>query len=67
LEKKLAEYKQKWLNNVSRLEDIRYLEQLLDYRPIRRRPGRLLKTTDGYNREAETGHLLVQLHDQKKM
>jgi len=43
------------------MEDIRYPEQLLDYRLIgRRRPGRLLKgLQDGYNREAKTGHLLA--------
>jgi hypothetical protein len=31
--KKLAKYKQKWLNRVSRMEDIRYPKQLLKYRP----------------------------------
>jgi hypothetical protein len=30
-EKKLAQYKQKWLNNVSRLEDVRHPKQLLNY------------------------------------
>jgi len=40
-EKKLAQCTQKWLNHVSRMEDIRYPKQLLDYRPIGRgRPGR---------------------------
>jgi hypothetical protein len=34
-----AQYKQKLLNHVSRMEDIRYPEQLLDYQPIGRRPG----------------------------
>jgi hypothetical protein len=44
-EKKLKQYKQKWLNQVNRLEDlIDTPKQLLNYRPIgRRRPGRLLK------------------------
>jgi len=42
------------------MEDIRYTKQLPDYRPIGKRPGRLLKSLlDGYNREAETGHLLA--------
>jgi len=50
--------KQKWLNHVSRMEDMRYSKQLLDSRPIGRRPGRLLKRPlDGCNRETETGHL----------
>jgi hypothetical protein len=49
------------------MEDIRYPIQLLDYRPIRRRPGRPLKRLlDGYNSKAETGHLLVSFPDQKK-
>jgi len=43
---KLAQYKQKWLNHVSRVEDIRYQKQILDYRPIgRRRPERLIRET----------------------
>jgi hypothetical protein len=29
--------KQKWLNNVSRMEDFKYPKELLSYRPIRRR------------------------------
>jgi len=42
------------------MEVITYPE-LVDYRPIeRRRPGRPLKRLlDGYNREAQTGHLLA--------
>jgi len=42
LEKKLAQCKQKCLNHVSRIQDIRYPKNLLDYRPIGRRPGRPL-------------------------
>jgi hypothetical protein len=42
------------------VDDIRYPKQLLDYRPIRRRPKRPLKgLADGYNREAEPHHSLV--------
>jgi len=42
---KLAQYKQKCLNGVNRMEDINYTKQLLDYRPIgRRRHGWPLKT-----------------------
>jgi len=60
VENKLAQHKQKWLNRVRRMEDIRYPQQLPDYRCVGRRPGRLLrKLLDGYNREAETGHLLT--------
>jgi hypothetical protein len=61
VEKKTVHYKQKRLNYVSWMEDIRLSEQVLDYRPIgRRRPGRQLKTLlNGYSREAETGHLLA--------
>jgi len=42
-------------------EDIRYSNQLLDYRSIGRRgPGWPLKRLlDGYNREVELGHLLA--------
>jgi hypothetical protein len=60
VKKKLAQYKQKCLIHVRRLEDIRYPKQLLDYRPNgRRRPGRPLKRLlDGYSREAETSNLL---------
>jgi hypothetical protein len=46
VEKKLAQYKQKWLNHVSRMEDSRYTKQLLDYRPVgTRRPGQPKETT----------------------
>jgi hypothetical protein len=49
----------KLLNYVSRVEGVR---QLIDCRPIERRPGRLLnRLPDGYRREAETGHLLARL------
>jgi len=42
------------------MEDVRYRKQLLDYRPIGRRPGRQFKRLlDAFNREAETGHLLA--------
>jgi len=42
------------------MEGIRHLKQLLDYRPVGKIPGRPLKRLlDGYNRETETGHLLV--------
>jgi len=59
VEKIVAQYKQKWLNHVSRMEDIRHPIQLLDYWPMRRqRPGWPLKRLlDGYNCEAKTGHL----------
>jgi hypothetical protein len=65
--KKLAQYKQKWFNHVSRMEDIRYPKQLLDYRPIGKRKPRppLKRPLDGYSRESETGHLLGWLTDQK--
>jgi len=43
LKKEIAHYKQKWLSHVSRMEDIRFPKQLLDYRPIRRRTGRPLR------------------------
>jgi hypothetical protein len=41
------------------MEDIVYPKYILDCRPVgRQRPGRPLKRLlDGYNREAETGHL----------
>jgi len=43
------------------MEDIRYPNQRLGYRPLGRlRPGLPLKRLlDGYSREAETGHLLA--------
>jgi uncharacterized protein (DUF2252 family) len=37
VEKKLVQYKQEWLNHVSRMEGIRYPKQLHDYEPIGRR------------------------------
>jgi len=45
----------------TRLEDIKYPQRLLDYRPIgKRKPSRPLKRPlYGYNCEAETGHLLA--------
>jgi len=46
------------VNHISRLEDVRY--SLNNRHTERRRPGRPLKTLlDGYNHEAETGHLLA--------
>jgi hypothetical protein len=45
-------------------------EQLLNYLTMgrRRRPGLPLKgPLDGYNRKAETGHLLAYLRDRKKL
>jgi len=36
VEQKLAQYKQKYLNHICRMEDIRYPKQLLDYRSIGR-------------------------------
>jgi len=37
VEKKLAQYKQKWLNHVSRMEDTGYQKRLFDYPPTERR------------------------------
>jgi len=34
VEKKLAQRKQKWWNRVSRVEDIIYPKQIINYRPI---------------------------------
>jgi len=34
VEKKLAQYRHKWLNRVSRTEHIRYPKQHLEYRPV---------------------------------
>jgi len=61
VENKSAQHKQKWLNHVSRMEDIGYPKEILDCRPIgRRRPEWPLKSLlDGYSREVETGHLLA--------
>jgi len=61
VKKKLAQYKQKCLNHFSRMEYIRYPKQILDYYPIgRRAAGQPLKRElDGYNHEAEIGHLLT--------
>jgi len=61
VEKKLPQQKQRRLNHVNRMEDVRYQKQLLDSRPVgKRRPGRSLKRPlDGYNREAEVGHILA--------
>jgi hypothetical protein len=44
VEMKLVQYKDRWLNHVSWMKDIRYPEQLFDCRPIGKcRPGRPLK------------------------
>jgi hypothetical protein len=60
VETKLAQYTQRWLNRVSKMEHIRYRKQFLDYRPIGRRLGRpLRRTLEGYNRDAAEGHLLA--------
>jgi hypothetical protein len=61
VEKKLVQYKQEWLNHVSRMEGIRYPKQLHDYGPIGRRiSGQTLKRRlNEYNLEAKTGHLLA--------
>jgi len=60
VEKMLGQYKQKWLNHISRMEEIRCSKQLHGYWPIRRRSGKPLeRLLDRYNHEAETGHLLV--------
>jgi hypothetical protein len=51
------------------MDEIRHPKRLLDHRPVIRwrRPGRPLKRLpDAHNSEAETGHLLAQLRDQKK-
>jgi 1,2-phenylacetyl-CoA epoxidase PaaB subunit len=48
VEKKLAKHKQKWLNHVSRAEDIKYLKQL-EYRPIGRRNAGRRELQDGFN------------------
>jgi hypothetical protein len=37
VKKKSVQYKQKWLNHISRMEGIRYPKQLPDYQPIRRK------------------------------
>jgi len=54
IENILAQYK-KWVNHVSKLEDIRYPKQL-DYQRTGRPFKRLL---DGQNRGAETSQLLA--------
>jgi len=60
VKKKLAQYKQKCFNHVSRMEDIGYPQHVLNYTSIKRRPGRTLKRLlDRHNREAGTGHLLA--------
>jgi hypothetical protein len=62
VEKKLAQYKnKKWLNQLRRMENVRYPKQLLDYRPIGRlRPGRPLKRLqDRCSSEAGTGQSLA--------
>jgi hypothetical protein len=57
VEKKLVQYKQKWLNHLRKSDDIRYKNL---YRPMGRRRVRPLKTLlDGCNLEAETRNLLA--------
>jgi hypothetical protein len=52
-----------WTNTVVRPKQVIYWLNFV----TRRRPGRPLKRLlDGYSLEAETGHLLTQLHDQKR-
>jgi hypothetical protein len=51
-ENKLIQYKQKWLNPVSRMEGGRHPKQVDYRRNGRRRPGRPLKRLlDGYGRD----------------
>jgi hypothetical protein len=62
--KKISQFKQKWLNHVISMENMRYPNQLLDYRPIgrrrrRRRPGLPLKRLLDGCHEAQTGQLLA--------
>jgi len=45
VENKLAQYKQKWLNHVSRMKDIRYPKHL-GYRPIRKRTKTYMTVND---------------------
>jgi len=61
VKKKSAQYKQKWWNHVSRMEDITYPKQFLNYWPTRKwRLGQPLKRLQSrYNHEVETGHLLA--------
>jgi len=65
VEKKSAHYKQKRLNHVSRMEDIRHPPSknktpwLWTYRIKKKTRTTIKESTDGYNREAEAGHLLA--------
>jgi len=60
VETKLAQYKEKCLNHVNRIQDICHSKQLPDFRPVQARPGRPIKRLrDGHSCDAETGHSLA--------
>jgi len=52
----LAQYKLKWLNNISKMEGITYPKTTLS--TYRKKAWTSVRLLDGYNREAGTGHLL---------
>jgi hypothetical protein len=55
---KIQNYKTKWIQHVSKMDDHRYPKKMLQYQPIgKRRLGRLLKRLlDDIQLEAETDH-----------